>query len=181
MAISAVLWTIEMAAALEKLQARLQETLAGRPRQLAWGHPQAMSQSLERVRIALRGRRGMDREQRIARGVMAFRIQGERTDFVALKYACHGLSQPMDWESRRLLDDREQVERLLRRVLDFAADPRRFAACYRGLLASCQQARAADFPRDGPLAANLRRLEHFLHQAQEARLPGAAPPALPCS
>ena len=114
------------------------------------------------------------------RGVMAFRIQGERTDFVALKYACHGLSQPMDWESRRLLDDREQVERLLRRVLDFAADPRRFAACYRGLLASCQQARAAGFPLDGPLTANLRRLEHFLHQAQ-ARLPGAARPALPCS
>lgn len=42
------------------------------------------------------------------------------------------------------------------------------------------QARAAGFPLDGPLTANLRRLEHFLHQVQ-ARLPGAARPALPCA
>jgi hypothetical protein len=161
-----------MADALAKLQARLQETLAGRPRQLAWGEPQAMSQSLERVSIALHGRRGMDREQRIARGVMAFRIQGSSIDFVPLKYACHGLALPVDWKARRLLDDGEQVERLLQRVLDFAADPRRFAACYRGLLASCQQARAAGFAPDGPQAVNLRRLEHFLQQerARHTRL-----------
>ncbi|WP_415035730.1 hypothetical protein [Azonexus sp.] len=151
-----------MVAALEKLQARLQETLAGRPRQLAWGAPQAMSQSLERVRIALRARRGMDREQRIARGLMAFRMLGAKTAFVPLKYACYGLALPVDWEARRLLAERQSLEILLRRVGDFSEDPRRFAACYRGLLSSCQQARAENFPAASALADNLRHLENFL-------------------
>ncbi|WP_303785628.1 hypothetical protein [Azovibrio restrictus] len=167
-----------MANALENLQARLQEILAGRPRQLGWGQPQLMSQSLERARDALGGRRAMGRNQRIARGLMAFRIQGAGTDFVHLKYACQGLALPMDWESRRLLADREQVERLLQRVLDFADDSRRFAACYRGLLASCLHAREAGFPPAGPLAANLQRLEQFLIRAQE-RLPADIRPLLP--
>lgn len=173
-------WTTEMANALENLQTRLQELLAGRPRQLGWGQPQLMSQSLERVRDSLGGRRAMDRDQRIARGLMAFRIQGAGTDFVHLKYACQGLALPMDWESRRLLADRDQVERLLQRVLDFADDRRRFAACYRGLLASCLHAREAGFPPASPLAANLLQLEQFLSREQ-LRLPPEARPPLPFS
>ena len=85
--------------ALDELEKRLAQALAGRPRQLGWGDLPAMSRSLEAVRQAFGDRRGMGREQRVARGVMAFRIQGESTDFVYLKYACQGLAQPMDWES----------------------------------------------------------------------------------
>ncbi|MCX8145183.1 MAG: hypothetical protein N3C59_02475 [Azovibrio sp.] len=157
-----------MASALENLQAQLGACLTGRPRQFGWGQPQAMSQSLERVRDAFGGRPAMDRKRRIARGVMAFRLQGEATDFLHLKYACLGLAQPMDWEARRLLADRELVERLLRRVCDFAADPRRFAACCRGLQAACAQARAPDFPLSADLAANLDRVECFLRRALAA-------------
>lgn len=164
--------------ALDELEKRLAQTLAGRPRQLGWGDLPAMSRSLEAVRQAFGDRRGMGREQRVARGVMAFRIQGESTDFVYLKYACQGLAQPMDWESRRLLADREQVQRLLQRVLDFADDRRRFAACYRGLLASCLHAREAGFPAGSPLAANLLLLEQFLGREQ-LRLPPEARPPLP--
>jgi len=119
---------------LEQLEALLTQAMAGRPRQLNWGQPQLMSQSLERVRDALGGRRAMDKGQRIARGLMAFRIQGSNTDFVHLKYACQGLALPMDWESRQLLADEAQVQRLLQRVLDFrhdaAASPPATKACW---------------------------------------------------
>lgn len=167
-----------MAKALENLQTRLQELLAGRPRQLGWGQPQLMSQSLERVRDSLGGRRAMDRDQRIARGLMAFRIQGAGTDFVHLKYACQGLALPMDWESRRLLSDREQVQRLLQRVLDFRQDGRRFAACYRGLLASFLTAMETEFPAGSAISKNRELLQQFLLQEQD-NLPAERRPALP--
>jgi len=164
---------------LEQLEALLTQAMAGRPRQLNWGQPQLMSQSLERVRDALGGRRAMDKGQRIARGLMAFRIQGSNTDFVHLKYACQGLALPMDWESRQLLADEAQVQRLLQRVLDFRHDRRRFAACYQGLLASFQRAMETEFPAGSAIARNRELLRQFLQQAQDeppaARHPARTP------
>lgn len=163
---------------LEQLEALLKQVMAGRPRQLNWGQPQLMSQSLEGVRDAFGSRQAMDKGQRIARGLMAFRIQGSTTDFVHLKYACQGLALPMDWESRRLLADKEQVQRLLQRVLDFRNDGRRFAACYRGLLASFQSVMETEFPVGSAIAKNRELLQQFLLQEQD-HLPAERRPALP--
>jgi len=162
-------------AALETLQDDLTKLLAGRPRQLGWGEPQRMSEALERVRQSFGGRRAMVREQRMARGVMAFRLLGQATDFVNLRYACQGLAQPMDWESRRLLGDRHQVEALLQRVEALRGDMRRFIACYRGLIISWQRAGELD---DMELLANRALLGRFL-KIHNALLPPTRRPALP--
>jgi hypothetical protein len=156
-----------MNAPLKNLQDRLKQALSGRPRQLAWGDLPAMQKSLEAARLALQEKRGMTREQRIARGVLAFRLQGRDTDFVSLKYACLGVNQPVDWDSRRLLEDEAALKLLLHQVAALP-DPRRFAACSRGLLAVWQQREKTPPP---PAAArNLEHLRQFLH-AGAAHLP----------
>lgn len=99
-----------------------------------------MRQSLEAARDLAGNRRGTSREQRIARGIMALRIQGGNTDFVHLKYACYGLAQAADWDSRRLLEDVALVQKLLTQVARLLpADQRRFQACRRGLQQSWRE------------------------------------------
>ncbi|MDR2165097.1 MAG: hypothetical protein LBO79_05615 [Zoogloeaceae bacterium] len=147
---------------LEKLSARLAQTLDGRPRQLAWGDPQAMRRSLEAARLTFGGRRGMmTREARLVRSILAVRLQGRAASFVQLKYACLGLAQPVDWEARRLLDEEPLCEILLRQVAALQGDPRRFAACLRGLRKARQMASAEVIPHASPCARNLERLARF--------------------
>ncbi|MDR1889384.1 MAG: hypothetical protein LBQ81_08440 [Zoogloeaceae bacterium] len=124
--------------ALDDLAKRLAAAFEGRPRQLAWGAPAIMRQSLEAVRNLADNRRGASREQRIARGIMALRIQGG-AEFVHLKYACYGLARASDWDSRRLLEEVALVQKLLMQVERLYPDKRRFQACCRGLLQSWRE------------------------------------------
>ena len=147
---------------IKRLEASLEQTIAGRPRRMGWGSPRAMSDMLEAVWASFGSCRAMAREQKIGRGLMAFRIQGETTDFVHLKYACQGVALSMDWESRRLLADRERLSVLLERVREFRHDPRRFHACYKGLFASFLSTWEEGFPLDGVLITNREVLKDFL-------------------
>ena len=126
--------------ALDDLAQRLAAAFAGRPHQLAWGASAIMHQSLEATRDFVGSRRGTPREQRITRGIMALRIQGGNVDFVHLKYACYGIAQAADWDSRRLLEDFTRVQKLLTQVAHLLpADPRRYKACCRGLQQSWRE------------------------------------------
>lgn len=147
---------------IKRLETSLEQTMAGRPRRVNWGSPRAMSDMLEAVWASFGSCRAMAREQKIGRGLMAFRIQGEAIDFVHLKYACQGIAFPMDWESRRLLADRERLLVLLARVRDFRHDPRRFHACCKGLLSSFLSTWEEGFPLDGVLIENRQVLKDFL-------------------
>jgi hypothetical protein len=150
--------------ALKALETRLRHALSGRPRQLAWGDAFAMRNALASVRLAFGDRRGMTREQRIAQSVMAFRLQGQNTDFVRLKYACLGLAQPTDWDARRLLEDEKLLQTLLRQVAALRHDKRRFAACRRNLQISLEQATAKETPPSPAMTRNLEMLRAFLRQ-----------------
>lgn len=143
--------------ALDRLRETLEHILAGRPRQLGWSDPTLLSARIAHLRQRFAQRRGMAVEQRIARGVMAFRLLGRQTGFVHLKYACAGLTLPVDWESRRLIEDEQQRETLFACVTALRADPRRFAACYRNLENAWQRATA-----ESPGIAELDMLRHFL-------------------
>jgi len=82
--------------------------------------------------LAPRGHRSL---QRIARGVLAFRLHGEKTALPDLKYACYGLARPVDWEGRLLIDDSALYRRLLATADSVGQQrPRAFRDCYRGLL-----------------------------------------------
>jgi hypothetical protein len=153
---------------LDRLEEGLRQALRGRPRQLGWGDPEAMRQTLAAVRERFGSRQAMAREQRIVRGVLAFRILGRQLDFVRLKYVCHGVAQAMDWESRRLLDNPEQVQALLEAVAGLRRERRRFIACCRGLHASWQQASAPDFPLSDQGRRGLEMLQRFLVSARPA-------------
>ncbi|GHT92093.1 hypothetical protein FACS1894185_6370 [Betaproteobacteria bacterium] len=133
--------------ALDDLAQRLAAAFAGRPHQLAWGASAIMHQSLEAVRDLARNRRGTPRKQRIARGIMALRIQGGNVDFVHLKYACYGIAQTADWDSRRLLENFALVQKLLTQVARLLpADQRRYKACCLGLQQSWRE--IAELPAD---------------------------------
>lgn len=147
--------------ALKRLSDGLEQAFAGRPRQLAWGDPAAMRRSLEAVRMALGNRRGMTREARIVQSVLAFRVQRGKVDFVRLKYACYGLADPVDWESRRLLEDDRLLQNLLQQVRALSGDPHRFAACQRGLTHALKTLQDIT-PRPPALERNMAVLEGFL-------------------
>jgi hypothetical protein len=131
-------------AALDDLAQRLAAAFEGRPRQFAWGAAAIMRQSLETARDLAENRRGLSlgqrRAQRIARSVMALRLQGDHMDFVHLKYACYGLARASDWDSRCLLEDVALTQKLLAQVERLRPDERRFQACCRGLLESWREA-----------------------------------------
>lgn len=156
---------------LTRLEAELQQALRGKPRQLHWGDPEAMRRSLAAVQARFGGRQAMAREQQIVRGVLAFRILGRQLDFVRLKYVCYGVAQAMDWESRRLLDNPEQVQVLLEAVAALKHEQRRFVNCCRGLHASWRQASTADFPLTPPARQGLEKLRRFLVSASPALPP----------
>ncbi|MDR2165082.1 MAG: hypothetical protein LBO79_05540 [Zoogloeaceae bacterium] len=150
---------------LETLKARLEEAMSGRPRQHGWGDLPALRRSLEATRLAFGDTLGIAREARIVQGVMAFRLQGERVDFVRLKYACLGLARPLDWEARRLLEDERLTRLLLQRVAALRDDPRRFGMCCRNLLTALEQATAEETPPSAAVARNLGLLRRFLGEA----------------
>jgi hypothetical protein len=152
--------------ALDRLRQTLAHLLAGRPRQLGWSDPTLLSERIARLRQRFAQRRGMAEEQRIARGVMAFRLLGRQTGFVHLKYACAGLALPVDWESRRLIEDAQERETLFACVAALRTDPRRFAACYRNLESAWQRAAAA-----APHIPELAMLRQFLdtHRPTDTR------------
>lgn len=131
----------------------------------------ALIARLAAARQALAPPRGHYATARIAQGVMAFRIAGARTAYPELKYACHGLARPMDWEGRLLLAEPDRVEQLLAAVA--AQRGRRRAACCRALLAAW----AADIEPAGPppayLAPGVALLDRFLRRHAGPALAGA--------
>ena len=68
---------------------------------------------LTTARQALTPPRGRHALPRIAQGVMAFRMQGSKTPYPDLKYACYGLARPTDWDSRVLLEEPQKCDELL--------------------------------------------------------------------
>ncbi|MDR1647399.1 MAG: hypothetical protein LBR88_05105 [Zoogloeaceae bacterium] len=149
-------------AALKMLAERLARAFAGRPRLLGWGAPEAMQASLAAVRARLGKRRGESRAARIARGVLVFRLNAGAIDFAQLKYACEGAGDPVDWESRRLIEDERLFPKLLERVAALRNDPRRFSACCRGLRHAAAILRARATPPLPVVARHLATLEVFL-------------------
>ncbi|MDR2678444.1 MAG: hypothetical protein LBB51_03290 [Zoogloeaceae bacterium] len=154
--------TPEKSAALKALAERLARALAGRPRLLGWGSPEAMQTSLAAVRARLGKKRGESRAARIARGILAFRLNADAVDFVQLKYACEGAGDPVDWESRRLIEDERLFPKLLERVAALRDDPRRFSACCRGLRHASTVLHARATPPLPVVARHLATLEVFL-------------------
>ncbi|MCL2022223.1 MAG: hypothetical protein FWG81_09125 [Betaproteobacteria bacterium] len=126
--------------ALKSLRKELKRALNGRPRQLGWGDPESMRDSLAAVRERFTRRSGAIPAERVARGVLALRVLGAGVDFVHLKYACYGIAQHADWNGRRLLEDAALVKKLLGSVEALRPNARRFAACCRGLRHSWQEA-----------------------------------------
>ncbi|MDR3352914.1 MAG: hypothetical protein LBO00_07950 [Zoogloeaceae bacterium] len=149
--------------ALKALEQCLYETLKNRPRQLAWGDLPRMQASLAAVRARFGGRSSLTRAQRIAQSLMAFRLQGKKAQFLTLKYACAGLTQPMAGDSRVLLEDEALLQTLLQAIDALRPDPRRFQACRQALRDACQQAmREAGIQGCHPQYRNLQRLQRFL-------------------
>lgn len=94
----------------------------------------ALLERLGIARQALAPPRGRHAQPRIAHGVLAFRVQGRRTPYPELKYACYGVALATDWEGRRLLDDDRLIDELLHTVANLrVSHPARFAACCRAL------------------------------------------------
>jgi len=89
---------------------------------------------LTTARQALTPPRGRHALPRIAQGVMAFRMQGSKTPYPDLKYACYGLARPTDWDSRVLLEEAQKCDELLTAVAALRPrDPPAFAACCKAL------------------------------------------------
>ena len=107
-----------------------------------------------------RGHRSL---QRIARGVLAFRLHGEKTTRPDLKYACYGLARPVDWEGRLLIDDAPLYRRLLATVDALERHPSAFRDCFRGLLGAWLE----DLLPNPEQAAHRASLRAYL----ESRLP----------
>ena len=120
---------------------------------------------LSQARQALSPPRGRFSDERIAQGVMAFRVAGEKTPYPKLKYACYGVGRPMDWEGRILLAESQQFDQLLRAVRALHHSPYRFAACRRALRAAADIV-AAELHEASSLGdcrqAGFARLQHFL-------------------
>jgi len=120
---------------------------------------------LNAARQALAPPRGRFSDARIARGVMAFRMSGEKTAYPDLKYACYGIARPMDWTGRILLAEARQFDQLLAAVRAQESRPRQLAACCRGLQAAWQ----ADIEQNGDLLkaahmqAGIAKLRGFLN------------------
>lgn len=134
---------------LERLGTQLQKRSAfGRvPKSLAQCAP-AVLERLEAIRQSLTPLRGHRSQVRIAQGIMFFRMAGRKTPYPDLKYACHGVAQPMDWEGRILLAETQLLAQLLAAVKALEKQPRCFSACYRGLLSAW----LADIDNDEKLA-----------------------------
>lgn len=86
------------------------------------------------ARQALSPPRGRHAQPRLAHGVLAFRVQGQRTPYPDLKYACYGVALATDWAGRRLIDDERLIDELLHAVSALRlTQPTRFHACCRAL------------------------------------------------
>lgn len=125
------------------------------------------------VRQAFSPRRGRFSDGRVAKGVMAFRVAGEKTPYPDLKYACYGVARPMDWEGRILLVESYQLDQLLRAVQALSRWPHRFSACRRALQATADivAAELREAPAGDYRQAGLARLERFLVETAALTLP----------
>jgi hypothetical protein len=123
---------------------------------------------LTTARQALTPPRGRHALPRIAQGVMAFRMQGSKTPYPDLKYACYGLARPTDWDSRVLLEEAQKCDELLTAVAALRhRDLPAFAACCKALQWSWDMdiAPASEKLSSGA-KENGRKLGAFLAQAK---------------
>jgi hypothetical protein len=124
------------------------------------GHHTPLSSQLQRLRLAFGDSGALAASPRSARAQLAFR-SGQPLRFIDLKYLCHAANRPNAWDGRRLLDDPRLLAQLLRQVVAWLPQMRRFRQCYRGLLVayrSCEMPQAV-----GPAA-----LAKFLQAHQQA-------------
>ncbi|MDD2885234.1 MAG: hypothetical protein PHT48_09345 [Dechloromonas sp.] len=125
---------------LDALQRRLQKHFVGdsgqRFRQQLDASIPTRWRAVEQALLPLRGHRSAER---VAQGVVALRLAGSETAYPEIKYACHGLARPMDWDGRLLIDEPGMLDALLAALDRLRYRPRCYAACYRGLLAAWTQ------------------------------------------
>lgn len=123
---------------------------------------------LTTARQALTPPSGRHALPRIAQGVMAFRMQGSKTPYPDLKYACYGLARPTDWDSRVLLEETQKCDELLAAVAALRPlQPRAFTACCKALQWSWDSDIAPAREKLGSGAKeNGRKLGAFLGQAK---------------
>ena len=121
---------------------------------------------LSEARQRLNPPRGHRALPRITQGILAFRLQGQRTPYPDLKYACHGIARQTDWEGRLLINNPQHVEDLLAAVSALVRQhPYAYRACALALL-TAWQTDIADLQAAGELAADIQaRLTHFLQRA----------------
>lgn len=178
----------------EALRRHLGKALLARPLTSLTRTDPALVERLVAARQRLVPPRGHRALPRIAQGILAFRLQGARTPWPDLKYACYGIARRTDWEGRLLLDDPRTCDALLDAVAALApARPRAFAACCKGLrtawnddITPASNALGATAQRNASrIAEFLRRHSQMIPETAVDRLaapcpprnPGLAPPA----
>ncbi len=122
-------------AALAVLQAHLRKQFVAQAgKAVSQAVDTAALTQLRRIELALLPVRGQRSAERVAQGVVALRLARAQTPYPEIKYACHGLARPMDWEGRLLIDEPGMLDALLGAIDALRHRPRCYAECYRGLL-----------------------------------------------
>lgn len=121
--------------ALTALQAQLQKKFVGQSgKTFPLALDQGIASRLRAVEQACQPLHGHRSAERVAKGVVALRLAGAQTRYPEIKYACHGLARPMDWDGRLLIDEPGMLDSLLASLDLLRHQPRCYAECYRGLL-----------------------------------------------
>lgn len=99
---------------------------------------------------------------------MAFRLARGKASHADLKYACHGVARPVDWEGRILLAG-ALLDTLLAAVEGLRGQPRHYCECYRGLLTAWLADIASDpeFYRAPFLRSGVAKLAAFIEGGRE--------------
>ena len=151
---------------LDELTQHLQRKLLAQPlSRRAQSDPEHLRR-LSEARQRLNPPRGYRALPRIAQGILAFRLQGRQTPYPDLKYACHGIARPTDWEGRLLLDHPPQISDLLVAVSQLVRQhPYAYRACALALLRAWQEDLPPLRTAGRLLAESESQLEQFLHRA----------------
>lgn len=97
--------------------------------------------------------------------IKTFFLSKEQAGFTSIKYACHGLSLPLDAKGERIIDDSTLFIRVMKAAHDQQGTPRLFRRCYLGLLQSYfayQEAEALATRETG--TKNFRVLREYLNR-----------------
>lgn len=126
------------AGSLTELKGVLAEALApsGAFQSAVWGDPAPMERQARLMRKAFHTDLSAPPRESLIDAIKAFFLSKEQAGFTSIKYACHGLSLPLDAKGDRIIDDATLFIRVLKAAHDQQSTPRLFRRCYLGLLQS---------------------------------------------